>query len=383
MIDPETAELIREGVQRLEQGDTQNAIAAFRRWAEIAPVNHEAHIALGVSLHNAERFADAIAAFARARELKPDDVDALRGLGLTYFKMDDLARAEPALDAVLAQRPNDDAVLACLAAFAAHKGDFAAAYRHLDIRRSVLAEELPYAAEGRAGAFLHIPKTGGTSVVAAIEGLCANLGHRIVLDAAGAPYPRNYFSHWVHHTIVRDHIGVPKIFTNVRNIFAFLVSVYEDARRGYTAPQLLPDTFCARQGFDYFIRFLSDKKFDSWVNQDLIYFQLFAQPSGEMIVDWVNRTEDIAADLNAFLGAQGLPERAVGMLNRKVEEDHRSYYTSALVDLVAATWRDDIRLFGFDFEHGYGDDYLLHRDVSAMKSRIRYSLFERRLIVTP
>jgi hypothetical protein len=226
--------------------------------------------------------------------------------------------------------------------------------------------------------FIHIPKTGGTSAVEAIKNIGGiTLSHRAI-HAGNTPPPRRYYDFYepsfISLPLIQDK---PKVI-NIRNIYSLLVSYYFDARRHFTYQFLIDDTIASlKYDFKDFVKYLSEKS-DGWICRDLIYFPCFAQPSGTLAVDWVNRLENLEADFLALatnIGAEKAP--AVEHHNKKVKEDHRQYYDDQTVDLINDTWADDIRLFGFTFEGPYSSSAILHRDVSKWRGRVSYSLTDR------
>ena len=223
-------------------------------------------------------------------------------------------------------------------------------------------------------AFIHIPKCGGSSISSALE--IFSLDHRYLRDAGSSDAEPATFA--LEGSIDRSLLdGIP-VVTSVRNIWHLLVSMhnYTLSRDNVVSPWLVSHR--KTDFFDY-VQAVAERV-DAWPWRKLMFFPLFAQPSGDLAVDFVCRLEHVESDLNAFLSAMGRPPASVPHINRSTERDSwKRAYSDKAIQFVADTWSRDIELFGFDFDRGYIDDAPLWGDVSHLKSRIRYSVAEDRL----
>ncbi len=209
---------------------------------------------------------------------------------------------------------------------------------------------------GRNYIFVHIPKTGGTSMALALEGRAMKddilIGdtpkarrRRRRLDGAGA---RGRV--WKHSTLADIEGLVPQAqiaqaftFTLVRNPWDRLVSYYHWLRtRSFDHPAV---HLAARVGFSGFL------------NAPETQLSLRAAPYGHYMrgasgaehCDAYIRLEHLDADaapLWAHLGFElALPRENASPRGR----DYRPYYTTGDADLVAALCAEDIARFGYTF----------------------------------
>ncbi len=209
--------------------------------------------------------------------------------------------------------------------------------------------------------FVHIAKTGGTSVRAALQPLrwrdpwyypqflCSRFshlsGHRI-----GTKFPR-------HSRIIAAKEMLPEAFFNqlfkfaiVRNPWDLQVSSYHHIRR--ERPHLMAQI----EDFEQFIRWKLDPErpyqyhIDTSIQSQLDYL---IDLQGSQLVDFIGRYENLADDFREIC-------RSIGITNlqlphkRKAKDrkkDYRSYYSNELAELVGNYFKRDIEALGYRFEN--------------------------------
>ena len=78
---------------------------------------------------------------------------------------------------------------------------------------------------------------------------------------------------------------------------------------------------------------------------------LLVDEDGEtLLTDIIGRVEDMQASYEAICARIGIPARRLDRVNASRHGDYRRYYDTALVDAVAARYRQDLDLFGYAFE---------------------------------
>lgn len=208
--------------------------------------------------------------------------------------------------------------------------------------------------------FIHIPKTGGTS----IEAVLGMHGDR--KDVGVVPYPdqvadrQHFYGRQLQHmtaTALRAELNDEAVFSSyfkfalVRNPWDRLVSTCAWAGRKWARGQLLD-----RGEFDAFVRkthaaFAAagcashPTPLHPHIIPQVAY--LFDE-AGQLCVDFVGRTERLERDwqvIRARLGVEAdLPTRM-----QSVHRPYREYYDAATRDLVAAIYARDIEAFGYHF----------------------------------
>ena len=204
--------------------------------------------------------------------------------------------------------------------------------------------------------FVHIPKTGGTFVLQlenegqAVVFPMRPLGHATLVDQdwellrdVPAPFGEA-------QAIPVSEVDNQIVFSNVRSIFPFLVSYLHHAAGhiGKYRNTHHYDFSIANRGFDYLVRTISDRE-SIWPSRKFVHYQLFSQPSGLSVMDWINCTASLDRDLREMAQYFGLGHRAGKPQRQGPRTDYRSYYSDALIDLVSETWKREIALFGFTF----------------------------------
>jgi len=208
--------------------------------------------------------------------------------------------------------------------------------------------------------FIHVPKTAGTSVVAALAPFTHDpTGHwmNVVLDKIGIRV-----NHWAHyrnkrfrpHTTARmAKRQLPQNvydemfkFAFVRNPWERLISCYHfilrrvDHKRHRIVRSL--------GGFEAFLQWASNKrKFYSQAG-------VICDGQGNLMVDFVGRFESLAEDFQYVSDRLNisvtLPHK-----NKSSHQDYRSYYNARTRNLVANMCRQDIDLFEYTFDGRAGN----------------------------
>jgi len=136
-----------------QQGDTNAAMAAYRRAIELDPDLYLAHYNLANALKSAGHIAEAIDHYHMAIAIKPDFAEALGNLGITFHEARNLVSAVFALNAVVKLTPNDPLAHNALANVLRDQGHFQAA---MDSYNRALTLRPNYAAaHNNLGKLLH------------------------------------------------------------------------------------------------------------------------------------------------------------------------------------------------------------------------------------
>ena len=208
--------------------------------------------------------------------------------------------------------------------------------------------------------FVHIAKTGGTSVRSALTRLrwrdpffwpmfvCSRLshltGHRI-----GAKFPR-------HAKVIAAKEMLPVAvfeslfkFAFVRNPWDLQVSSFHHIRR--ERPHLMNGI----TDFEEFLRWKLDPDrpyqfhLDTSIEQQIDYL---VDLEGEIIVDYIGRYESLEDDFQFICERIGVPHLTLPHKRKASDraDDYRSYYSDQTAALVSEHFRRDIEAFGYSFD---------------------------------
>jgi hypothetical protein len=208
--------------------------------------------------------------------------------------------------------------------------------------------------------FVHIAKTGGTSVRAALQSLrwrdpyyypmflCSRFshltGHRI-----GTKFPRHCRIVAAKEMLPEEFFGGLFKFAIVRNPWDLQVSSWHHLRR--ERPHLVEH--CS--DFESFIRWKLDPDrpyqyhVDTSIQSQLDYL---IDLQGDIVVDLIGRYEHLQSDFDRICERIGvrhlsLPHKRQA---RDRERDYREYYSDALASLVGEYFSRDIEAFGYGFD---------------------------------
>jgi hypothetical protein len=206
--------------------------------------------------------------------------------------------------------------------------------------------------------FVHIAKTGGTSVRAALAPLlwrdplfwltvpCRRLSH-LTGHRSVTKFPR-------HAKVVAAKEMLPQEiferlykFAFVRNPWDLQVSSYHHLRR--ERPHLIAHV----KDFAGFVRFKLDPERPYQYHLDTsieLQSDYLKDLSGKIVVDFMGRYERLQEDFDQVCERIGIAKKALPHKRQaKDRDDYRKYYDDATAELVARHFKPDIEALGYRF----------------------------------
>lgn len=229
---------------------------------------------------------------------------------------------------------------------------------------------MPFSQDGRFS-FIHIPKTGGSSIVQALHQaappvLYSGSGLWDILAAradAGAfvsvlrrsfgiaelgTFPQQHLPAALLRALVGEERWARAFtFAFVRNPWDLMVSSYFFFKEhvstmigsGHDADRAAMAQRC--DTFERFVHFYPTMRSDST--------QMLAGEDGECIVDFVGRYERLEEDFRCVCERIGLGKVPLPHLRATKHSSYRDYYTPSLRDAVADHFARDIDTYGYRF----------------------------------
>jgi len=197
--------------------------------------------------------------------------------------------------------------------------------------------------------FVHIFKNAGTSITEALKPYALSKFERFINSWAQRFRVRPLFNPFPapgHATAaqIKDTLGSREwsrcfSFAIVRNPWDWQTSLYEYTRK--TPEHFQHAQVAAMQSFEEYLEWRC--------NEDvMLQSEFLTDLSGEVMVSYVGRFESLHESWKTIQQHTGVPCE-IPRLNTSRAADYRSYYRPPLVDLVARTFEQDIKRFGYTF----------------------------------
>ena len=213
--------------------------------------------------------------------------------------------------------------------------------------------------------FVHIAKTGGTSVRAALRRYRWGGWYSVPLGLAslanqmtrprhklGLKFPRHAKALAALEMLPADvYQGFFK-FAIVRNPWDLQVSSYHHIRREK------PEVLAGVTSFEDFLKLKFDPERDYDFMLDIsaeLQHEYLVDLQGNIIVDFIGRYENLQTDFGSICERIGIPAPELPHLRRAQDRrDYRSYYTDELAELVAHHYQRDLEILGYTFDGADG-----------------------------
>jgi len=184
--------------------------------------------------------------------------------------------------------------------------------------------------------FHHVPKTGGTSITVALAQYCNRWEGALPEETHGWQVKLHRIG---MHTVLREVEVIPSYFSFafVRNPFDVVASAWD--REVY-------------KSFDEFLekRILTGIEICGRRSQ----YEHLSSEDGTLLVDFVGRFENLAADFYKVINAIEVPLMMLPKRNMRKEgkdQDYRKYYTASSRKIIEKIFEKDLKHFGYGYEN--------------------------------
>lgn len=185
--------------------------------------------------------------------------------------------------------------------------------------------------------FHHVPKTGGSSITAALARYCRNYEGEVPSDDTPMWQLAFHQPYYMHHA-VKDLEDRPRgyySFAFVRNPFDAVASAWVPTEFKY---------------FDEFVEheiFTGKEYVARWTQ-----FGYLTDHDGNLLVDFVGRFENLAEDFYKVVTAIEVPLMMLPKRNTtqdKAHEGYREYYSPTSRAMVEKLFKRDLEFFEYEF----------------------------------
>lgn len=190
--------------------------------------------------------------------------------------------------------------------------------------------------------FLHIPKTGGTSIESFFDNKKRDY-KKFYPDIVWGLKARKFTQHFRYESIKKCYTGNEDIekyfkFTFIRNTWDRLLSAYS-----YLNPNPNKEKFC-----NYLQNKCSDfingkiyecEHYDSQINY---IFQ-----NGKEFLDFIGRFENIQEDFKKLCDKLNISHENLPHKNASSKKDYRYYYDKKTIEIVGEAYKKEIKYFNF------------------------------------
>ncbi|MEO1353652.1 MAG: sulfotransferase family 2 domain-containing protein [Cyanobacteria bacterium J06635_15] len=204
--------------------------------------------------------------------------------------------------------------------------------------------------------FFHNPKAAGNSVIQLIRKKSYYKCQLNSENKAFSEFTRSRAVLWPNHahpSLMKDYLTAPIFdayfkFSFVRNPKARLVSIYH-----YTCQkerEIYSSSGKPMPKFNQLI--LQSENFESWLLNTPVSMlpkpQIdFFTDNGEIVVDFIGKTEKLAVELAKISRILGIDSVLVNYLNKSEHATPESYFTKEMNNKVEKLYGDDFRIFGY------------------------------------
>lgn len=199
--------------------------------------------------------------------------------------------------------------------------------------------------------FVHIRKAAGTSLRQILERVSLpknnSLWYKLLSRGGWAVNYPNY-SFRKHANLIEAERSMPAVkfeqyfkFAVVRNPWDRLVSEFEYIK---TQPTHSRFKRLSQMDFDTFIEYQAKRPAAHQINA-------LKLKNGELGCDYVGKLETLDESLEVVAKHTGLSFKELPHINQVKRRDYRSYFDDELSERVEQLWKEDIKVFNYDFEN--------------------------------
>jgi hypothetical protein len=195
--------------------------------------------------------------------------------------------------------------------------------------------------------FVHIPKTGGTSIEYALDQY-NDTDNTNIKSVNGDPYNKNHIKHKhlflkgyiKKYSDVRENTEAYYKFTIIRNPWDRIASHYHFFKR---------TNHIHKGSFEGFVNYFCNKIHRGWKCKDFAPIMDYITVDGILAVDFIGKFETVQEDFNTICDRIGIPRQNLPHINNSKHKHYTEYYNNETRAIVAEKYAEDIQRFGYEF----------------------------------
>jgi len=199
--------------------------------------------------------------------------------------------------------------------------------------------------------FVHIPKTGGSSIENIIWPQDKDRGIESLWMGLISPYCNKYQTGGMQHLLAKyiiQEVGQKTFdnffkFTIVRNPWDKAVSQYVYMKKRKDLRDFIgmnENDSCKK-----YLSLIQKKNHVQWESQH----RFILDEGGQQIVDYIGRFENFNDDVNHILRVLKIEANEIPHFNKSNRKHYKNYYDQESAEIVSEMYKEDIKIFGYEF----------------------------------
>lgn len=181
--------------------------------------------------------------------------------------------------------------------------------------------------------FIHVSKTGGTSIEHALNPN-VSLDNSSISEVTGNTKFRD--KHWAARKYLKEYpVEYKNFFT-----FSFVRNPWDRMLSNYKWLKLLGLIDCS------FREWIANP---TWGFHAYSYKKMVCDNNGSIIVDYIGKFENLQQDFNTVCDKIGIPQQQLPHKNKTKHKHYTEYYDDETREIVAQKYAKDIEYFGYKF----------------------------------
>ena len=182
--------------------------------------------------------------------------------------------------------------------------------------------------------FIHIPKTGGSSI--------ESIFHPSIITKTGIckDIPNKHYT--LDSLLKNKEIELSKFFS-----FSFIRNPWDKILSHYLF--FIKGGFDHRGSFFNFVKYYCDTNHKGWKNNDFLPQFNYLSLDNSLAIDFIGKFENLQEDFDVVCDKIGVARKQLPYTNKTQHKHYTEYYDDETREIVAQKYAKDIEYFGYEF----------------------------------